>query len=364
MATPSSASWRRRRSWASYGTVERRAGRVAARSRVVAADDEVRAAVVLPDDRVPHRLARSAHAHRQRQQRQQRRPGRIAVQQRLVAADAGVVVDVARLRHPHHRVNQQVGLDLLRRAQRQLLVRPVHRVARLERNDARPPQLGELGPQLRRGVAQEPVVVVRDGLHAGQRAADVVRLRPLEQVRHARMLRVRRAEDGLGLGLPIGPPDILDLQRRQHDAFGVAQRQAGAGCERRGQRLGDVQRDRHRPQRAVGETHLRAHALVVAARHEAGERREAPVEQELQVAQLARREVVGRPVARFGPERGGPVLVHDQVHERSAVRRDEVVGQGKRLLLTVSGTTGTLQGITRVAARARSRRCAATACCR
>ena len=58
-------------------------------------------------------------------------------------------------------------------------------------------------------------------------------------------------------------------------------------------------------------------------------------------------EVVGRPVARFGPERSGPVLLHDQVHELSAMRRDEVVGQGKRLLLTASGTMGTLQGITK-----------------
>ncbi len=35
------------------------------RTRVVAADDEVRAAVVLADDRVPERLARPGHAHRE-----------------------------------------------------------------------------------------------------------------------------------------------------------------------------------------------------------------------------------------------------------------------------------------------------------
>ena len=309
-------------------TVERRARRVAARSGVVAADDEMRAAVVLADDRVPHRLARAAHPHGERQQRQQRRLARIAGQQRQIAANARVVVDVAGLRHADHGMNQEVGFDLLRRAQRQLLMRPVHRVARLERHDAHPPQLGELGPQLLRRVPQQPVVVVRHGPHAGQRAADVVRLRPLEEVRHGRVLWVGGAEDRLGLGPPFGPPDVLDLQRRQHDALGIAQGQARSGRERRGQLFGNVQRDRQRPERAVGETHLRAHALVIVPGQEPGERREAAVEQQLQVARLAGREIVGRPVARFVLERSGAVLVHDQVHELSAMRRDEMVGQG------------------------------------
>ena len=41
-------------------TVKRRAARIAPRAGVVAADDQVRAAVVLTDDRVPHRL-RAVH---------------------------------------------------------------------------------------------------------------------------------------------------------------------------------------------------------------------------------------------------------------------------------------------------------------
>ena len=51
-------------------TVERLAGRVLAGAGVVAPDDEVIGAVVAADDRVPDRLARSGHAHGQRQQRQ------------------------------------------------------------------------------------------------------------------------------------------------------------------------------------------------------------------------------------------------------------------------------------------------------
>ena len=54
-------------------SVERLAARVLAGAGVIAADDQVRAAVVLADDRVPDRLARPAHPHRQRQQREVRR---------------------------------------------------------------------------------------------------------------------------------------------------------------------------------------------------------------------------------------------------------------------------------------------------
>ncbi len=43
---------------------------VLARPGMVPTDDEMRAAVILADDRVPERFAGPAHAHRQRQQAQ------------------------------------------------------------------------------------------------------------------------------------------------------------------------------------------------------------------------------------------------------------------------------------------------------
>ena len=52
---------------------------VAADAGVVAPDDEVRAAVVLAADRVPHRLARAAVAHRGGEGREQRAVGRVVV---------------------------------------------------------------------------------------------------------------------------------------------------------------------------------------------------------------------------------------------------------------------------------------------
>ena len=309
------------------GPVERRAARVAARPGVIAADDEVRAAVVLADDGVPDRLARPAHPHREGQQRQHRRLARVAVQQRLVAAHPRVVIDVPRLGHPHDGVDQQVRLRLLGRAQGQLLVGAVHRVAGLEGDHLRPTQLAELRPELGRTVPQQPVVVVRDGRDARHPSAHVAGAHRVQQMRHARVLGVRGAEHRLGLRLTVRPPHVLDRQCGDHDALLVAQGEARAWGELAGEVLRDVQRDRDRPQRAalVREPHLRADPLVVGARHETGERREPAAQQQLEVADLARRQVVRRPVARGGLQGPGAFVIDEQIDERPAVRGDEMV---------------------------------------
>ena len=87
-------------------TVERLPMRIAAGTGVVTPHDEMGAPVVFSDDRVPDRFTRSAHPHRQRQQRQHGGVSGILRQQRLVAAYARVVVDVTRLGHTDHRVNE------------------------------------------------------------------------------------------------------------------------------------------------------------------------------------------------------------------------------------------------------------------
>ncbi len=132
------------------GAVEGLARRVRARAGVVAPHDEVGAAVVLADDGVPHRLARPAQPHGDGQQGELCGVARVAGQERLIAAHARVVVDVAGLGHAHHRVDQQVGLDLLGGPERQLLMGPVHRVPGLEGNDPAPAEPGEVLAQLGR----------------------------------------------------------------------------------------------------------------------------------------------------------------------------------------------------------------------
>ena len=100
-----------------------------------------------------HGFARAAHAHCQRQQRQHSRVRRVALQQRLIAAHPGVVIDIARLGHADDRMDQQVGLELAGGAQRQLVVSAVHGVAGLEGDDLRQPRR-RTGADLLAGQAQ------------------------------------------------------------------------------------------------------------------------------------------------------------------------------------------------------------------
>ena len=127
---------------------------VVAHARVVAADDEVRAAVVLAADRVPDRLARPRVAHRRRERGEEDAIlGVVAVEQRPVALDANVDRHVVGLRVADERVDEQ-PVDRLERDLRQVLVRAVDRVAGLEADDALPATLGEDPPRLG-GVARE-----------------------------------------------------------------------------------------------------------------------------------------------------------------------------------------------------------------
>ena len=116
---------------------------VVADPRVVAADDEVRAAVVLAADRVPDRLARAGVAHRGREGRDEHAVGGVVVlDQHAVALDARRGRDVVALRVADERVDQE-AVDGLERALGQVLVRAVDRVAGLEADHALPPALGE-----------------------------------------------------------------------------------------------------------------------------------------------------------------------------------------------------------------------------
>ena len=137
------------------GPVERLALRIRAGARVVAPDYEIVRAVVSPDDGVPHRLARAAHPHGERQQRQQNAVlVVVALGQRLVCADAGVVVDVARSGQPDDGVEQQNAVHARRRALGQFFVDAVERIARLERRHVAPPDFRQPLPRLRRREAQ------------------------------------------------------------------------------------------------------------------------------------------------------------------------------------------------------------------
>src|SRR5690349_7343144 len=120
---------------------------VVADAGVVAADDEVRAAVVLAADRVPDRLARAGVAHRRREGGDEHAVGGVvAVHEDAVALDPGRGRDVVRLRVADERVDQE-AVDGLERDLGQVLVGAVDRVARLEADDALPAALCEVHPR-------------------------------------------------------------------------------------------------------------------------------------------------------------------------------------------------------------------------
>src|SRR5690606_23983257 len=101
--------------------------------------------------------------------------------------------------------------DLFRRAERQLEMRAVHRVAGLEGDDLAPAELPEALPHLARRVAQMLEVVMRRGFDTAQLTADVHRMRLAHQIADGRMRLVGRAEDALGLADLVGPVDVRDL---------------------------------------------------------------------------------------------------------------------------------------------------------
>ena len=178
-------------------------------------------------------------------------------QQQLVAAGADEIIHVAGLGHAHRRMDQQIRLNLLGGAHRQFDVSAMHRVAGLERDDLGPAHALKFRANVLRSQTQFAEIVVRGFLQSFDFSADVPRIRLVDGVVGARMRGAGRAKYSFGFGRAIGLPHVFDVQHREHHAFGIAQRNlAGPGGELLGKLFGDVECDRHRPQRAVGQAHV------------------------------------------------------------------------------------------------------------
>ena len=146
---------------------------VVAGAGVVAADDEVRGAVVAADDRVQDRLARAGVVHLRRLHAQYHPVVRVVVlHQHLVAAHPHVGGDVAGLGLADQRVDEEAVAGLQRRLG-QVLVGAVDRVAGLEGDDLLPAARLEVGLVLRRRLvaAHERLLVIRQGVDL-ERAGD------------------------------------------------------------------------------------------------------------------------------------------------------------------------------------------------
>ncbi len=291
---------------------------------MVAADDQVGCAIVAADQRVPERLARAGHAHRQRQQRQQDAVGSIVVlRQRLIGAHAREVVHIAGLGHANHRVQQQHAIDALGRALGQLLVGPVQRVARLEGHHILSAKRLQPGARLGRSHAQILKIIARRQLDHLKATRDI-QLAPAVHLGHQRVPEVERAKGFLRHLFQIPGVDLLDRHHRQQLVLGVAQRDILAQADRG---IGvDRQRHRQREDMAALQAHLVEHALVASLAHKPIERRKRPARQQLKIAERALRDLQRLQPARVGFESIYLFSGNHQVHQLTTIGGNECRG--------------------------------------
>lgn len=209
---------------------------------------------------------------------------------RLVAVDPGVVVQIPGLGLSDRGMDQDVGVVLLGRIDHHLPVQPVHHRARVEGDDPPPAELAEHVAEPLPVVPEGLELVMRRELDALQGTREVVRPDPLEEIADSGVGGGGGAIDPFGLPLLVRLPDRGHRQDRGHEPFAVTQGQLGAGLGLLGQRAIDVQGDRDRPDRAVEQTGVIDHRLSGGPVHEAVERCEAAVQEQLQVTDLAPRE--------------------------------------------------------------------------
>ena len=203
------------------------------------------------------------------------------------------------------------AVDRLERDLRQVLVRTVDRVARLEPDDAAPAALGELGSRLGRVLRQ--LGERRLGPLEHRDASREVERLLLVQPRDTGMRIVGRAECLLRLPLSVVLVRLADVEHGDELAALVGERDTVA----RRRRL-DGQADGQRPRQAVREPHRVEHGLVVLVAHEALERRQRTAGDHVQVGELARGQ-------RHDLERLDVVGPFTRpVDERAAVRRDQL----------------------------------------
>ena len=113
----------------------------------------------------------------------------------------------------------------------------------------------------------------------------------MKQAGHPGVSVIGGAVDGARLLVLLGPPCLAHLHERGKQAFAVAERDGLPRLEGRREVLAHVERDRDRPEHARREPHAAQHPLVFGGAHESLKRREGAVQQELDIAELARAEV-------------------------------------------------------------------------
>jgi hypothetical protein len=201
------------------------------------------------------------------------------------------MIHVARLGHTDDRMDEQVRLRLLRGAESQFLMRAVQRVAGLERHDTPPAKLAEERAQLVRRVAAAAEIVMHRLLDTGDRATQIDRAGGMMQVVDRRVGKVISTKDLCGLFGLVGRPAVGHRHGAKDHPLHVAQRDVLTDLDAVGEGLAYIKRDGHREKRAIVQPQRIDHARVIGLCHEALERVEPAIHQQLKVADLAPAEI-------------------------------------------------------------------------
>ena len=163
----------------------------------------------------------------------------------------------------------------------------MHRVAGLESNDLAPTELLETIANLGRAFPQVLEVVMRRRLDTCELATDVDRVGNVVEIVHGRVQLVGRTVDTFRFGGLVRRPDIADLERREDDSLEVPKCKLVTALDSLREFLGDVQRDRYRPEHTTRQAHTTHDRIVVGLVQKSVQRRKGAIEQQFDIAKLA-----------------------------------------------------------------------------
>ncbi len=236
---------------------------------MVAADDQVRAAVVLADQGVEKRLAGSRVAHLDRVAGLDHRARHeVVVDHGLDGAGADVRRDVAGLQLAQHLVDEHPVGDLDRDFH-QMLVRPLHGIAGLEGGHPRPAVFEKQGSRLRGTDVEIRELPGIAALGQASHTSGEVDLALLHDLVHTGVGSIGGAVDVFALECLVGRVFFHDLHDGQDfPACPVDQRHFLLDVNAAGQVRLAGKRDGDRPEHAALQLHLETDAAPVGLPHE------------------------------------------------------------------------------------------------
>ncbi len=171
-------------------------------------------------------------------------------------------------------------------------MRAVQRVPGLKRHNLAPAQLAEIGAQLIGRVAAGAEIIMYGLLDAGHRTAKIDLARLVVQVIHSWVRVIISTKNHLGFAGLVGNPTVGHRHGAKNDTFLITQCNVLAQFQFLGETLAHVQRDRHRPERAIGQPQVLHDADVIGLAQETLQRIEPTIHQKFQIADLARGQVM------------------------------------------------------------------------